>query len=350
MPSSPRPFLLFWHGARRLAVSATLAALSTVLAAPALAAPPDAPGVRTDTTDLRSAAQARRLVALQRAVDGARRGGADAPDHALAAYRSAKALETSALGETGRGLVVEAQALYEAHHGAAAPAAPLARAELAALRGEALALAVAQAGAPVEAPGVDAVAEAAHAVVGAQHAWYEYPVRSADVVARQQDVVRRRFAGARRRARGVFPMIERTFRRRGVPTELKYLAVVESALNPEAVSWAGAAGLWQFMPATATEFGLDSLSVHDPVASTDAAARYLRQLGRMFDGDWQLALAAYNCGPGRVGRLVRAWRAEHGETPTFWDLYDALPAETRAYVPRYIAVAEFFGAVERDES
>lgn len=348
MPSSPRPPRALWRAGRRLAASAALAALSTILAVPALAAPPDSSVVRTDTTDARALAQARRVVALQRSVEGARPGGSRAPDHARAAYRSAKALDAGALDGAARDLLVEAQALYETHHGASAPAAPLAPAELAALRGEAIVLAVSQAGAPFERPGVDAVAEAAHAVVGAQHAWYEYPVRSADVMARQQNVVRRRFAGARRRARGYFPMIERTFRRRGVPTELKYLAVVESALNPEAVSWAGAAGLWQFMPATAREFGMDSLSVHDPATSTDAAARYLRQLGRMFDGDWQLALAAYNCGPGRVGRLVRAYRAEHGETPTFWDLYDALPGETRAYVPRYIAVAEFFGAVERE--
>ena len=97
------------------------------------------------------------------------------------------------------------------------------------------------------------------------------------------------------------------------------------------------------MPATAAEFGLDSLTVADPAASTEAAARYLRQLRRMFRGDLQLALAAYNCGPGRVQRLVRDHRRRTGDYPTFWDLHDALPDETQQYVPRFIAVAEALG-------
>jgi membrane-bound lytic murein transglycosylase D len=141
-----------------------------------------------------------------------------------------------------------------------------------------------------------------------------------------------------------FPAVERALHRRGLPTDLKYVALIESALNPAAESHAGARGIWQFMPATAAEYGLDALSVTDPAASTAAAARYLAWLGRRFDGDWQLALAAYNCGVGRVERLAQAYRAETGREPTFWALRDRLPAETRAYVPRFIAVAEALGA------
>ena len=171
------------------------------------------------------------------------------------------------------------------------------------------------------------------------------PEAQADLVAAQAAVVRRHFGSVGRRGRQYFPMIERALARRGLPTDLKYVAVIESALNPDAVSPAGAAGMWQLMPATAQDFGLDSLAVHDPARATDAAARYLDQLGRAFGGDWQLALAAYNCGWGRVRRLVDAHRARTGATPTFWDLHDALPAETRAYVPRFIAVAEHFETV-----
>ena len=90
------------------------------------------------------------------------------------------------------------------------------------------------------------------------------------------------------------------------------------------------------MPGTAAEYGLDAWSVRDAQRLTDAAVRFLDALGQQFDGDWQLALAAYNCGPGRVGRLVTAHRARTGETPTFWDLRGQLPAETRDYVGRVL--------------
>lgn len=171
------------------------------------------------------------------------------------------------------------------------------------------------------------------------------PVGAEALVEQQVGVVRRHFGSVQGRARRTFPMIERALRRRGLPDDLKYVAVIESALDPDAVSPAGAAGLWQFMPATAADFGLDSLGVRDPARATDAAVRYLDRLGRAFNGDWQLALAAYNCGPSRVRRLVDAHRARTGTpAPTFWDIHDALPAETRAYVPRFIAAAAHFGS------
>ena len=159
---------------------------------------------------------------------------------------------------------------------------------------------------------------------------------------RQTAIVSGRFADAVGRGSWMLPMIERALRLGGLPDELKYVAVIESALNPSATSPVGAAGLWQFMPGTAAEFGLDAWSVRDPQRSTDAAVRFLDTLGRQFDGDWQLALAAYNCGPGRVGRLVAAHRSRTGETPTFWDLRGQLPAETRDYVVRFIAAAQYF--------
>lgn len=169
------------------------------------------------------------------------------------------------------------------------------------------------------------------------------PVGAEGLVSRQAAVVQRRFGSVGRRGSRYFPMIERALRRRGLPADLKYVAVVESALDPTAVSAAGAAGLWQFMPDTGADFGLDSLGIRDPARATEAAVRYLDRLHRAFGGDWQLALAAYNCGPGRVRRLVDAHRARTGATPTFWDLHAALPAETRDYVPRFIAVAQHFG-------
>ncbi len=132
------------------------------------------------------------------------------------------------------------------------------------------------------------------------------------------------------------PIFEDALESYGVPLELKYLPVIESALNPKAVSRAGATGLWQFMLGTGKQYGLRVNSLvddrRDPVRSSYAAARYLRDLNRIFK-DWTLALAAYNCGPENVNRAIR--RA--GGTKDYWKIYPYLPSETRGYVPAFIA-------------
>jgi membrane-bound lytic murein transglycosylase D len=132
-----------------------------------------------------------------------------------------------------------------------------------------------------------------------------------------------------------FPLFEQKLRENGVPDDLKYLAVVESALNPKAVSRVGATGLWQFMPSTGSDYGLRTNSAveerSDPVKATEAAAKYLKELFRQFD-DWSLALAAYNSGPGRVNYAIRK-----SGSRDFWVLQRFLPKETRNYVPAFIA-------------
>ena len=133
-----------------------------------------------------------------------------------------------------------------------------------------------------------------------------------------------------------FPLFEKTLQKYGLPTELKYLSMIESGLNPTALSRVRAGGLWQFMPATGREFGLYQDSYVDerfePVKATEAACKYLKQLYNIF-GDWELALASYNTGPGNV---KRAMRRSHGTT--FWTIYNVLPKETRSYVPQYVAM------------
>ena len=135
-------------------------------------------------------------------------------------------------------------------------------------------------------------------------------------------------------AKYYMPIFEEAFRKYGLPLELKYMAIIESALNPVAVSRVGATGMWQFMHSTARNYGLRIDSYiddrMDPVASVDAAARYLRDAYRIF-GDWSLAISSYNCGSGNVNKAIkRAGRRD------FWSIYPYLPRETRGYVPAMV--------------
>ena len=140
------------------------------------------------------------------------------------------------------------------------------------------------------------------------------------------------------RSQYYFPMIEQELDSHGLPIELRMLAAIESALAPNAVSRAGAAGMWQFMYSTGKLYGLEINSFvdqrRDPVLSTKAACRYLKDLYDIY-GDWTLALAAYNCGPGNVNKAIK--RAGDNNISTFWDIYEFLPKETRDYVPSFIA-------------
>ncbi|MDR0833122.1 MAG: LysM peptidoglycan-binding domain-containing protein [Candidatus Symbiothrix sp.] len=133
-----------------------------------------------------------------------------------------------------------------------------------------------------------------------------------------------------------FPMIEESLEKNGLPHELKYLAVIESALNPSIQSRARATGLWQFMLVTGKEYGLEINSLVDercdPQKATDAACKYLKDMYRKY-GDWTLAIASYNCGSGNVQKAIR--RA--GGKTDYWAIYPYLPKETRMYVPLFIA-------------
>lgn len=132
------------------------------------------------------------------------------------------------------------------------------------------------------------------------------------------------------------PIFEEALEAYQMPLELKYLPVIESALNPTAVSRVGATGLWQFMITTGKAYGLEVNSLvderRDPVKASYAAARYLRDLYRIF-GDWNLVIAAYNCGPENINKAIRR---SGGETD-YWKIYPYLPRETRGYVPAFIA-------------
>lgn len=156
------------------------------------------------------------------------------------------------------------------------------------------------------------------------------------------------FDAVGKRARPYLYHIVSELEARELPTELVLVAVVESAFQPFAYSHGRAAGLWQFVPATGEHFGLEQNwwydGRRDVIASTDAALTYLAYLHDFFDGDWLLALAAYNAGEGRVQRAVRANRRA-GKPTDFWHLN--LPAETRAYVPRVLAMRDIFAEPDR---
>ena len=146
----------------------------------------------------------------------------------------------------------------------------------------------------------------------------------------------KQLAALRRLSEYYFPYFEDQLTTRGLPQELKYLAVIESALNANIYSRVGAAGLWQFMPATGKHYGLEINSLVDerldPYKSTVAACKMLRSLYRVY-GDWNLAIASYNCGPGNVNRAIH----RSGGKRDFWEIYPWLPAETRGYLPCFIA-------------
>lgn len=147
----------------------------------------------------------------------------------------------------------------------------------------------------------------------------------------------RHLAALRRLTDYYFPIFEDALSKHGIPDELKYLAVIESALNATAHSRVGAAGLWQFMPSTGKLLGLEVNSLvderYDTHKATDAACRYLKSLYSIYH-DWTLVIAAYNCGPGNVNKAIhRSGKRD------FWSIYPYLPRETRSYLPLFIAAA-----------
>jgi len=142
-----------------------------------------------------------------------------------------------------------------------------------------------------------------------------------------------------------FPMFEKELDNYDIPLEIKYLAIVESALKPRAKSRVGATGLWQFMFATGKQFGLDVSSYvderSDPIKSTEAASKYLASLYKIF-GDWDLALAAYNSGPGNVTKAIR----RSGGYKNYWNIRPHLPRETAGYLPAFLATMYIFEYAE----
>jgi len=133
-----------------------------------------------------------------------------------------------------------------------------------------------------------------------------------------------------------FPLFEEALAKYGLPMELKYLPIIESALNPVANSSASAVGLWQFMYSTGKMYKLEISTFvderRDPIKATDAAVRYLRDLYNIYK-DWHLVIAAYNCGPGNVNKAIK----RSGDAKDYWKIYYRLPKETRGYVPAFIA-------------
>ena len=148
----------------------------------------------------------------------------------------------------------------------------------------------------------------------------------------------RQLASLQRKAEYYFPIFEDILGKHDLPFELAYLPVIESALNTQARSHMGAVGLWQFMPATGKKYGLEINSLiderMDPIRSTEAACLFLKALYAIFN-DWNLVIAAYNCGPGNVNKAIH--RA--GGKRDFWSIYPFLPKETRGYLPIFIAAS-----------
>lgn len=146
----------------------------------------------------------------------------------------------------------------------------------------------------------------------------------------------KQLARLKRMSEYYFPIFEEALNRYGLPYELELMPVIESALNPQAHSHMGAAGIWQFMPYTGKRYGLEINSLVDerldPIRSTDAACRFLKAMYEVF-GDWNLVIAAYNCGSGNVSKAIH--RA--GGKRDFWSIYPYLPRETRSYLPIFIA-------------
>ncbi|WPR73492.1 LysM peptidoglycan-binding domain-containing protein [Algoriphagus sp. NG3] len=142
-----------------------------------------------------------------------------------------------------------------------------------------------------------------------------------------------------------FPMFDVTMAKHDMPLEIKYLSIIESGLDPQIRSRVGAMGLWQFMPATGRMYGMNTNNEvddrMDPELSTEAAAKYLKSLYRMF-GDWEVAMAAYNCGPGNVRKAIR----RSGGKTSFWGIYNYLPRETRSYVPQVQAMLYILNHLE----
>ena len=143
-----------------------------------------------------------------------------------------------------------------------------------------------------------------------------------------------------------FPMIEEELINAGLPIELRAMVIIESGLNPLATSKAGAKGLWQFMPRTGKEYGLEINSMVDercnPLLATRAACKYLKNMYDMY-GDWTLAIASYNCGPGNVNKAItRSGGNRQSYKGDFWDIYYNLPRETRSYVPLFMGATYAF--------
>ena len=324
--------------------AAVLALVLGLLPTAATAAPGDRD--RDGDADRSAPSWARQLVTLKRSVAAV----AEAEARGAAAHAALLSEEALAAGDAlraggplspdTRALYLDAQAAYERHHGprAAVPGTVgLSAAEFAALRSDALA-AVTEEGATL--PLTDA-----ERALAFDFARYPVPAGLERVMEKQ----RRRFTrprlyrGIQKNTARYFPMIERIFAEEGIPQTLKYVAVIESGLNPHAVSPAEAGGMWQFLEETGRIYGLRGEDRFHPERSTRAAAKFFRHLNARYDGDWALALAAYNCGPNRVDRLVRNASRRLGRTATYWDIYRQLPRETREYVPRAIVAAQLFG-------